>query len=73
MKYWFTLFLFHFVQLVFLELKTKELWRRSSDLGVCYLSVQSPHGIPLDLLDRLLIITTQPYTTDEMIQILKIR
>jgi RuvB-like protein 2 len=34
---------------------------------------QSPHGIPLDLLDRLLIITTQPYTKEEMIQILKIR
>jgi RuvB-like protein 2 len=34
---------------------------------------KAPHGIPLDLLDRLLIITTQPYTAKELKQILKIR
>ncbi|CAF0832617.1 unnamed protein product [Adineta ricciae] len=34
---------------------------------------QSPHGIPIDLLDRLLIITTKPYEIDEIKQILKIR
>jgi len=34
---------------------------------------QSPHGIPIDLLDRLLIITTKPYEMDEIKQILKIR
>ena len=34
---------------------------------------KSPHGIPIDLLDRLLIITTQPYTEDEIRQILDIR
>jgi len=33
----------------------------------------SPHGIPLDLLDRLLIIETKPYTRDEIKEILKIR
>ena len=33
----------------------------------------SPHGLPLDLLDRLLIITTKPYTSDEVKQILTIR
>ncbi|KAF8782917.1 RuvB-like 1 like protein [Argiope bruennichi] len=33
----------------------------------------SPHGIPVDLLDRLLIIRTLPYSSAEMIQILKIR
>ena len=33
----------------------------------------SPHGLPLDLLDRLLIITTKPYTTEEIKQILVIR
>jgi RuvB-like protein 2 len=33
----------------------------------------SPHGIPLDFLDRLLIISTSPYSRDEMRQILKIR
>ncbi|XP_028839869.1 ruvB-like 2 [Denticeps clupeoides] len=34
---------------------------------------QSPHGIPIDMLDRLLIIATTPYTEKEMRQILKIR
>ena len=33
----------------------------------------SPHGIPVDLLDRLLIVTTVPYTEKEMNSILKIR
>jgi RuvB-like protein 2 len=33
----------------------------------------SSHGIPFDLLDRLLIITTVPYTRDELRQILRIR
>ena len=27
---------------------------------------KSPHGIPLDLLDRSLIIMTKPYTADEL-------
>lgn len=34
---------------------------------------QSPHGIPIDLLDRLLIISTTPYDESEIRQILKIR
>jgi RuvB-like protein 2 len=34
---------------------------------------KSPHGIPLDLLDRLLIISTSPYNDQEVKQILKIR
>eukprot|EP01114_Cavostelium_apophysatum_P023459 TRINITY_DN883_c0_g1_i1.p2 TRINITY_DN883_c0_g1~~TRINITY_DN883_c0_g1_i1.p2 ORF type:complete len:463 (-),score=149.15 TRINITY_DN883_c0_g1_i1:15-1403(-) len=34
---------------------------------------KSPHGIPLDLLDRLLIVTTTPYSEKEIKQILKIR
>ncbi|CAL5085018.1 unnamed protein product [Urochloa decumbens] len=34
---------------------------------------RSPHGIPPDFLDRLLIITTQPYTEDEIRKILDIR
>ncbi len=33
----------------------------------------SPHGIPMDLLDRLLIIITDPYSRDEMKEIIKIR
>jgi len=35
--------------------------------------VISPHGIPKDLLDRLLIIKTLPYSQEEMTQIIKIR
>lgn len=34
---------------------------------------KSPHGIPIDLLDRLLIIPTTEYKTSELMQILKIR
>merc|ERR1712179_320827 len=34
---------------------------------------KSPHGIPIDLLDRLVIISTQPYEEKEIKQILKIR
>ncbi|QGA53586.1 AAA family ATPase [Sulfolobus sp. E5-1-F] len=35
--------------------------------------IESPHGIPLDLLDRLLIIPTRPYNADEIREIIKIR
>ncbi|KAL0450145.1 UNVERIFIED_CONTAM: RuvB-like 2 [Sesamum latifolium] len=34
---------------------------------------RSPHGIPIDFLDRLLIISTQPYTPDYIRKILDIR
>lgn len=33
----------------------------------------SPHGLPLDFLDRVVIVSTQPYTADEIRQILAIR
>lgn len=36
-------------------------------------NILSPHGIPLDLLDRLLIIRTQPYKLEHIQFILKIR
>ncbi|MFP3216032.1 MAG: RuvB-like helicase [Vulcanisaeta sp.] len=35
--------------------------------------IESPHGIPLDMLDRLIIIRTKPYTADEVREIIKIR
>ncbi|KAK3581630.1 hypothetical protein CHS0354_027583 [Potamilus streckersoni] len=35
--------------------------------------ILAPHGIPLDLLDRVMIIRTLPYSQEEMVQILKIR
>ncbi|OMJ87713.1 hypothetical protein SteCoe_10558 [Stentor coeruleus] len=34
---------------------------------------RSPHGVPLDLIDRSLIIMTKPYTAEEIMNILKIR
>lgn len=34
---------------------------------------KSPHGIPVDLLDRLLIISTSPYTPEEVSRIISIR
>ncbi|KAK1444449.1 RuvB-like protein [Babesia gibsoni] len=48
----------------------------STNRGVCTVrgtdSIE-PHGIPVDLLDRLLIIKTLPYTLDEIVQVLRIR
>ena len=35
--------------------------------------IVSPHGMPLDLLDRIMIIRTLPYSQEEVVQILKIR
>ncbi len=35
--------------------------------------INSPHGVPLDFIDRLLIITTKPYNRDEIKKILEIR
>merc|ERR1711904_32772 len=34
---------------------------------------ESPHGLPVDLLDRMLIVTTEPYSTDDIRRILDIR
>ena len=34
---------------------------------------KSPHGIPIDLLDRLMIISTTPYSEAEVARILEIR
>uniref|UniRef100_A0A7S3PPG1 RuvB-like helicase n=1 Tax=Aplanochytrium stocchinoi TaxID=215587 RepID=A0A7S3PPG1_9STRA len=48
----------------------------ATNRGVCTVrgtEIKSPHGIPVDLLDRMLIIRTIPYTLEEMIQILSIR
>ena len=50
--------------------KSKKLF---NDFRIRGTNQQSPHGIPIDLLDRLLIITTKPYELDEIKQILKIR
>merc|ERR1711988_1063715 len=35
--------------------------------------ILAPHGIPMDMLDRLLIIRTLPYSQEEMVQIIRLR
>jgi len=48
----------------------------ATNRGVCTIrgtDVPSPHGVPVDLLDRMLIIRTMPYSLEEMIQIVSIR
>ena len=48
----------------------------ATNRGICTIrgtDMISPHGIPIDLLDRLLIIRTTPYNLDEVIKILAIR
>ncbi|KIO07142.1 hypothetical protein M404DRAFT_14984 [Pisolithus tinctorius Marx 270] len=36
-------------------------------------NVRSPHGLPVDLLDRVLIVSTRPYSEEEIQQIIQIR
>jgi RuvB-like protein 1 (pontin 52) len=48
----------------------------ATNRGLCQVrgtEVTSPHGIPVDLLDRLVIIRTSVYSLEEMVQILAIR
>ena len=35
--------------------------------------IMAPHGVPVDLLDRMLIIRTMPYCLEEMVQIVAVR
>jgi len=48
----------------------------ATNRGVCTIrgtDIVSPHGVPVDLLDRMLILRTMPYSLDEIIQIMSIR
>jgi RuvB-like protein 1 (pontin 52) len=49
----------------------------ATNRGICTIrgtdDIQGPHGIPTDLLDRLLIIRTLPYTLDETRLIIHLR
>lgn len=48
----------------------------ATNRGVCQIrgtDIFSPHGIPVDLLDRMLIIRTMPYSKEEMVNIISIR
>eukprot|EP01024_Parvocaulis_polyphysoides_P054053 TRINITY_DN5437_c0_g1_i5.p1 TRINITY_DN5437_c0_g1~~TRINITY_DN5437_c0_g1_i5.p1 ORF type:complete len:456 (-),score=86.50 TRINITY_DN5437_c0_g1_i5:484-1851(-) len=48
----------------------------ATNRGICTVrgtDVRAPHGVPVDLLDRLVIIRTMPYSISEMVQIVAIR
>merc|ERR1711959_92135 len=48
----------------------------ATNRGICTVrgtEILSPHGVPVDLLDRMLIIRTMPYSVEEMIKIVSIR
>ena len=48
----------------------------ATNRGICTIrgaDMQSPHGIPVDLLDRLVIIRTLPYAPEEIVRILAVR
>lgn len=49
----------------------------ATNRGVCTIKgtddIVSPHGMPMDLLDRLMIVKLMPYSAEDMMQILKIR
>lgn len=48
----------------------------ATNRGICKIrgtEMRSPHGIPVDFLDRLLIIRTLSYTMEDIVQILAIR
>jgi len=48
----------------------------ATNRGICTIrgtDIVAPHGIPVDLLDRLVIVRTMPYAVDEIVQIVNIR
>jgi RuvB-like protein 1 (pontin 52) len=48
----------------------------ATNRGICTVrgtEIQSPHGVPVDLLDRMMIIRTMPYILEELVQIINIR
>merc|ERR1712167_291005 len=48
----------------------------ATNRGICTIrgtEIPAPHGVPVDLLDRVMIIRTMPYTLEETFQILSIR
>lgn len=48
----------------------------ATNRGICTIrgtEIVSPHGIPVDLLDRLIIIKTMPYSVQEIVQVVAIR
>merc|ERR1719377_289068 len=59
-----------------LESETSPVVAMATNRGITTIrgtDYKSPHGIPIDLLDRMLIISTQPYSEDETRHIIDIR
>lgn len=59
-----------------LESETAPILIMATNRGITQIrgtDYKSPHGIPIDLLDRMLIISTRPYTDQEVRQIIDIR
>ncbi|OAF71678.1 RuvB-like helicase 2 [Intoshia linei] len=59
-----------------MELETSPILIIATNRGITTIrgtNYKSPHGLPIDLLDRLLIISTTPYTESDIKHILKIR
>lgn len=59
-----------------IELDLSPIVVMASNRGVTKIrgtNFQSPHGLPMDLLDRMVIIATSPYNQSELRQIIKIR
>merc|ERR1712099_200301 len=48
----------------------------ATNRGICTIrgtDIISPHGMPVDLLDRLVIIRTMPYTVEDIVEVVNIR
>merc|ERR1712226_1647910 len=48
----------------------------ATNRGICTIrgtDIISPHGMPVDLLDRLVIIRTMPYTVEDIVEVVIIR
>merc|ERR1711957_536937 len=48
----------------------------ATNRGICTIrgtDIVSPHGMPVDLLDRLVIIRTMPYTVEDIVEVVNIR
>merc|ERR1712036_192566 len=48
----------------------------ATNRGICTIrgtDIVAPHGMPVDLLDRLVIIRTMPYAVEEIVQVVSIR
>lgn len=48
----------------------------ATNRGICNIrgtDIVAPHGMPVDLLDRLVIVRTMPYSVDEIVQVVSIR